>query len=110
MFVLIIHIIKMIRTQKNRVFAHNQSINRHQPDRRNHNQMFILMITNVSIFLVTTLPLIMSNIISLHTVKSPVDISNSLTIITILGWFQQLNCSVSFSCMIKLRVRSLALD
>lgn len=84
--------------QKNAVAPINQSVNSHQltrQEKRNHNQMFILMITNVCIFLITNLPLILVEIISLHTVVTIEDISKSLAVITIISWFQQLNCSVS---------------
>lgn len=97
MFALVIHMIIIVRAQKNAVVPHAHRLTRQE--KRNQTQMFILMISNVVIFLITTLPLSMSYVISLHTVTTFNDISNSLIVITVLNYLQQLNCSVSLSCV-----------
>jgi len=58
-------------------------------------QMFILMLTSTSIFLITTLPLGIYKISSPRAANFATSVLTVTTIWTGLGWFQSLNYAVS---------------
>ena len=71
-------------------------------DRHLQNQMLFLMLSSIGIFFVTTLPLTIAHILSVHQDIATVDLGVLLTTLTIVNWLQSLNCAVSFSTILYL--------
>lgn len=97
MIIMIVNMFFKIRAQKRAIAP--QTVN---PDRsvgrnkRMHNQMFILMLSSVGIFFVTTLPLTIDDVVSSYTISDIAGIERLLVTRTIINWVQSLNCAVSF--------------
>lgn len=78
---------------------HSHASNRSNSSRNIQIQMFILMITSICIFLMTTLP------VAIYKITSPRQSDLSTTILTVvsiwvgLGWFQTLNYAVNISLL-----------
>jgi hypothetical protein len=88
-----------IRAQKKAVAHQPQSINVNQSagrDKHVQNQMFILMISSIGIFLVSTLPLTIDHVVSSYTITDLAGIEKLLITMPILNWIQTLNYAVSF--------------
>ena len=88
-----------IRAQKKAVAPQHPSTNADRSvgrDKRIQNQMFILMLSSICIFLITTLPLTIDHIVSSYTITDISGLEKMLSRTTILTWIQTLNCAVSF--------------
>jgi hypothetical protein len=70
-------------------------------DKNLQNQMLFLMLSSIGIFFVTTLPLTIGHILSVHQDIATVDLGALLTFLTILNWLQSLNCAVSLLRMLR---------
>jgi hypothetical protein len=87
-----------IRGQKKAIFHQPQPVIVDQSAgraKRVHNQMILLMLSSIGIFLITTFPLTIDHIVASYTLNIS-DLSNFFNTTTILNWFQSLNCAVSF--------------
>ena len=99
MIIMIVSMFFKVRAQKRAIAPQPQTVN---PDRavvrnkRMHNQMFILMLSSVGIFFVTTLPLTIDDVVSSYTISDIAGIERLLVSRTIINWIQSLNCAVSF--------------
>ncbi len=99
MTIMAVNMFFKIRAQKRAVVHQPQSVNVDRSAgqyKRAQNQMFILMVTSICIFLVTTFPLTIGHVVSSYTITDLSGIRNLLINITILNWIQSLNCAVSF--------------
>lgn len=96
---MVINMFFKIRAQKKAVAPQPQPGNADRSigrDQRVHNQMFILMLSSITIFLITTLPLTIDHIVSSYTITDLSAITKLMITTTILNWIQTLNCAVSF--------------
>ena len=95
---MVIDIFIIIRTRK-RAVTHGAQVHHADQaagrDKRLQNQMIFLMLSSIGIFFVTTLPLTIGHIQSVHVDLATVDLAKLLTTLTILNWLQSLNCAVS---------------
>jgi hypothetical protein len=73
-------------------------------------QMFILMLTSTSIFLITTLPLGIYKIASPRAANFATSVLTVTTVWTGLGWFQSLNYAVSIFVLHDFHFFSFSLD
>lgn len=99
MIIMAIHMIFKIRAQKRAIAPQHPSANADRSvgrDNRIQNQMFILMLSSICIFLITTLPLTIDHIVSSYTITSIAGLEQMIGRTTILTWIQTLNCAVSF--------------
>lgn len=96
MFVMVIDMFLRLRAQKRAVQSTSTSNTMaHQRDKRLHNQMLLLMLSSIGLFLITTLPLTIDQIVSARIVRDIPGIENLLVVMSILAWIQNNNAAVS---------------
>ena len=98
MLLILIDIFIHVRTHKRNLIQPAQL--QRVDNRANHQkniqlQMFILMLSSIIIFLITTLPIAIYKITSVRAADLFVSIPQITSIMTGLGWFQSLNYAVS---------------
>ena len=99
MVIMTIDMFMKIRAQKRTLGPQTQIINGDPTttrDRRVHNQMILLMLSTIAIFLVTTLPWTIDRTITAYSASPLSNIPRLLISRTILVWFQSQNAAVSF--------------
>ena len=99
MIIMAINMFFKIRAQKKAVASQHPSTNADRSvgrDNRVQNQMFILMLSSICIFLITTLPLTIDHIVSSYTITDISSLEKMIKSMTIITWIQTLNCAVSF--------------
>lgn len=99
MLTMVIDMSIKIRAQKRAIFHRPQPVQGDrivERDRRIHNQMILLMLSSICVFLLTTFPLTIDHMVSSYTIRDLSDIPKLLITMTILNWIQTLNCAVSF--------------
>lgn len=97
MLTLVIDMFMRIRAQKRAIQTISTTSTAHQRDKRLHNQMLLLMLSSIGLFLVTTLPLTIDQLVSVRIVRDIPGIENLLLVMTILAWIQNNNAAVSCS-------------
>lgn len=99
MIILIIDMFIKIRAQKRTIVAQTEVIIVHDLSRRNkriHNQMIILMLTNVIIFFATTLPLTFNKLLASYTISGINELQQFLITSSVFNWILSLNFAVGF--------------
>lgn len=95
MILMVIDIFQRIRAQKRMLYPQSVSNHRYQRDKRIHNHMLLLMMSSIILFLVTTFPLTIHQLVSVHVVRDVPSIENLLVSMTIMNWIQSNNAAVS---------------
>jgi hypothetical protein len=104
MIIMIVSMFLKVRTQKKTVAPQHPNADRSAARNiRLHNQMFILMLSSVGVFFVTTLPLVVYDSVLPYTITDIAGIQELLSTRTIFTWLQTLNCAVSFIFFLSMK-------
>jgi len=113
MLLILTDIFISVRIRKRAVIQPSQlqgGDNRAKQQRNLQLQMFILMLTSASIFLITTLPLGIYKITTPRAINLSSSIFQIISVWTILVWFQSLNYAVIISLLHNFYFFSLSVD